>query len=102
MMNNNGLLEVGDVIQIGGRNATICFITKYNNENYICVAFDGEKIEYNIYKYIFNNDKLLVSKDISQDDMKEVLRIFMEQGLDEYGIPKGFEQVFQAIIESNQ
>ena len=33
------MIDESDVIEIGGREGTICFKTVYNDTKYICVAF---------------------------------------------------------------
>ena len=95
------MLNVGDTIQIGDKNATVCYTAKYNEENYICVAFETDKIEYNIYKYIYDNDNLLVSDVIPENDMREVLTLFVKEGLDEYGLPEELEEIFAEVDINN-
>ena len=72
------MLNDGDEILIRGRKATVCYTTKYNGEDYICVAFESDKIEYDIYKYKIEGEKLLVSNELSQDEIKNVLCIFVK------------------------
>lgn len=99
------MLNDGDEIIIRGRKATVCYNTKYNGEDYICVAFESDKIEYDIYKYKIEGEKLLVSNELSQDEIKNVLCIFVKEGLDEYGLPKemyGIIDEAKKIIDNSQ
>lgn len=86
-------LDVGDVIEIGGKEATICFTANYNQENYICVAFEEEKIRYEIYKYKFEQEKLQVAKVDDKEEAKPVLKIMVEEGIDEYDIPEELARI---------
>ena len=54
------MIEIGDIIEIGGKQATICYKTTQNNVNYICVAFE-EKPQYDIYKYLDSLNELYES-----------------------------------------
>lgn len=87
------MLKVGDEIEIGGKQVIVCYTANYNNENYICVAYETDKVEYNTYKYIEQDGKLLVSDDISDEDMKKVLGLFVEEGLEEYGLPEHIQEI---------
>ena len=91
------MLEVGDEIQIGGRDATVCYHTIYNNAKYICIAFTGEHIQYDIYEYKNEDGKLLVAKVEDPEELNGVLQIFINEGLDEYGLPEELETVVEYL-----
>ena len=88
-------LNVGDIIEIGGQPATVCYETTYNNEKYICVAFEKEAVQYEFYNYKYEGDKLLVSKVEDPDEAMPILKIFMEEGIDEYGIPEELNKLLE-------
>ncbi len=93
------MLNVGDTIEIGGRKAIVCYETKYNDANYICVAFETDKIEYDVYEYKYENDKLLVSNELSEDEMKNVLAIFVQEGLEENSDNEELNKLLDKISE---
>ena len=95
------MLNVGDTIQIDGRKAIVCYTTTYNDENYICAAFDGDEIEYNVYKYVSDNDKFLVSNDVDEETMKSILGTFVNEGLEEYGMPDELNSIFDKMLDEN-
>ena len=41
-------LELGETIEIHGQKCLVCYETSYNNENFICVYFNGENQFYDI------------------------------------------------------
>lgn len=94
------MINVGDTLQIGGRNATVCYTTEYEGINYICVAFEEDKIEYDLYKYKYDNEKLLVSNEIGEEEAKKVMEVFIKEGLDEYGLPEELESILDKIDEN--
>ena len=93
------MLHVGDTIQITGRNAIVCYETEYNGAHYICVAFETDKIEYDIYEYKYEDDKLLVSNELSEEEAKNVLGIFVSEGLEEHGASEEITQIIDKITE---
>ena len=93
MMN---MLQVGDVIEIGGQQASVCFHTNYNSRNYICVFFE-EKKEYAIYDYKIENDKLMVAKVEEEKEFIDVLKIFLDEAIKEYGIPKNLNPIIDYL-----
>ncbi len=93
----NKMLEDGDTIEVGGKQGTVCFNTEYNNEKYICVGFLGENLKYDIYKYKYEGEKLLVAKVENEQELIPVLQIFVSQGLDEVGLPQELQDIFEDI-----
>lgn len=91
------ILEVGDIIEIRNKQATICYTTTIDKTNYICVSFENKELEYNIYKYKFEDTKLLVAEVTDQEEIKPVLETFIKEGLKEYGLPKELEVIYSKI-----
>lgn len=88
------MLEDGDVIEIGGKQGTVCFTAEYNNEKYICIGFVGNDLKYEVYSYKYEGEKLLVAKIEDPTELTEVMKIFINKGLDEVGLPEKFEGIF--------
>ena len=95
------MIEVGDVIEIGGKEATVCYTTVYNNQKYMCVAFEEEQLRYDVYAYKDDEGKLMVSKVTDEEEMTPVLGIFLQEGLDEYGLPEELQEVFNNMDTTN-
>lgn len=89
------MLSDGDVIEIGGRQGTVCFNTIYNNEKYICVGFLDNGLKYEIYSYKYEGEKLMVAKVTEEKEVMPLMQIFVDQGLDEVGMPEKFEGLFE-------
>jgi hypothetical protein len=51
----------------------------------MCI-FSGEKPQYNIYKYKYENNKLLVSEVTEKTELEEITKTFVKEGVDEFGI----------------
>ena len=96
------MIEVGDVIEIGGKEATVCYTTIYNEQKYMCVAFEEEQLRYDIYAYKDDEGKLMVSKVTDEAEMTPVLGIFLKEGLDEYGLPEELQEVFNNMENNAQ
>lgn len=98
-------VDVGDIIEIGGKTAIVCFETNYNDENYICVAFENNVVEYDIYKWRFQNDRFQVAKVINEEELSNVLKVFLDESVRESDSPdelKGlFAKIFERFKESN-
>lgn len=92
-------LNVGDVIEIEEKTATICYETKHNNTDYICVAFEENEVVFDIYKYKFDQEKLLVAKVRNDLELLSVLKIFINEGLSEYGLPKELEDAYSKVAK---
>lgn len=90
-------LNVTDIIEIGGEQATVCFKTTYNDENYICVAFEEKQLRFEIYKYKYENDKLMVSKVVDEKELTPVMGIFLKEGINESGVPKEVEKFLSEL-----
>lgn len=88
------MLNIGDDIAIGGREATVCYLTEYNGKRYTCVAFEMPEVEYKIYDYKFEGEKLLVREVTNPEEIRPVLTIFIKEGLEEYGLPPELEEAF--------
>ena len=91
------MIDESDVIEIGGREGTICFKTVYNDTKYICVAFEGDKIEYKVYKYKDDDGRLLVSEVKNEEELVSVIKIFYNEGLEEFGIPAELDEVLDNL-----
>ena len=96
------MLNIGDVIAISGKEATVCYVTQYNGRNYTCVAFETPELEYAIYDYKYEGEKLLVAKVEDPNEIEPVLSIFIKEGLDEYGLPPELEEVFANLPGDNE
>lgn len=95
------ILNVGDVIEIHNRQATVCYENSYQGNRYVCVFFSGEKPQYNIYKYKNDNNKLLVSEVKEKTELEEITKIFVKEGVDEFGISKELDTILD-FIDKNQ
>lgn len=87
-------LNVGDIVEIEGKTATICYTMEHNNTHYICVAFEETKVRFEIYKYKFDQKKLLVAKVNDKLELFEALKTFTNEGISEYGLPKELEEMY--------
>lgn len=94
------MLDVGDVLEIRGKQVTVCFSTEYNNQKYICVADASEKFD--IFKYKLENDKLLIADVVKGNDLDEVLKIFIKESVDKHGIPKEAEPILDYLESVNK
>lgn len=92
-------IDIGDVIEIGGKTAMVCFETNYNDENYICVAFENNDLEYDIYKWRFQNDKFQVAKVVNEEDLSIVLKVFVDESIKESDSPDELRRLFAKISE---
>ena len=93
----NKLLKVGDIIQINNREGLICYEKLYANNRYICVAFGEEPTIYEIYKYKYEDNKLLVHKLEDSKELGTIMGEFTKEGVKEYGILKSLKQVSDAL-----
>ena len=80
---NNMKVEIGDIIEIKGKQAIVCFETTFNNEKYICVAFEDKTIAYDMYKWRIQNEKLQVAKVTDNYELSNVLSVFLKESIDE-------------------
>ncbi len=92
-------LEIGETIDIKGKIATVCYETKHNDINYICVAIEEDKVLFEIYKYKFDGEKLLVSLVTDELELFAVLKIFVQEGLEEYELPDELSDFYNKIAE---
>lgn len=92
-------LNVGETIEVGGEEGIVCFSTIYNNINYVCIAFEEDKPRYEIYKCKFEEEKLLIAKVEDKDEADPVLKMFIEECIDEMGLPEELEKIFNRIEE---
>ncbi len=79
-------LNVGDVIEIGNKEATVCYENSYQEKRYICVFFSDKNPQYCVYKYKIEDNKLLVSQVEDKLELEEIMKIFIKDGIDEFGI----------------
>ena len=94
-------LEIGDIIEIRGKEATVCYETTYEGRKYICVAFTEDKVQYDIYKYKYEGKKLLVAKVEDEEELTEVLKIFVQEGIEEYGVPEEIKPIIDYYEKHN-
>jgi len=90
------MLNIGDIIEIRGKQAIVCFHTSYNENNYVSVFFEEEKI-YDIYKYKIENEKLMVLRPQDKEETTIVLNIFLEEAINEYGIPENLNPIIDYL-----
>ena len=88
------MVDIGDVLEIGGEEATVCFTTVYEETPYMCVAFEEPTLRYDIYKYKNEDNKLMVSKLVDDDEIETMIKIFTEEAASEYGIPEEIQKYF--------
>ena len=97
------ILKDGDELEINGKRGMVCFTTEFEGDKYICVAFEGESIAFEVYEYKYENEKLLVGKVEDPEEMKEVLKRIIKENSDKIDFPeevkKGFAQLLQDIKE---
>ena len=96
------ILNVGDVIEIRNKQATICFEAPYKENRYICVAFSNDNIQYDIYKYKEENQKLLVAKVIDKQELEEVTKLFIKEEVEKSGIPQEIEPILDYLEKQNE
>ena len=90
------MLNIGDLIEIRGKEALVCFLAEYEGDKYLCASFEEEKIRIEIYKYKFEDNKFFVSKVEDEEELKATMGIFFEQSVEEFGIP---EEISKALDE---
>ena len=91
------MLSVGDLIEIRGQEAIVCFETKYNNENYICVAMNEDNPVYEIYKYKIEDDRLMVAHLTTDEEVAPIIKIFVEEEINQNGLPEELQRIFDSI-----
>ena len=96
------MIEVGDVVEIGGKEATVCYTTVYNNHKYMCVAFEDGQLHYDVYDYLDDDGRLQVAKVTEEAELTPVLGIFLQEGLEEYGLPEELQEVFDNMDNNTQ
>lgn len=90
-------VDIGDIIEIGGKQAIVCFETIFKDENYICVAFEDKSIAYDIYKWRIQNEKLQVAKVTNYDELSNVLKVFLDESLKESDSSDEIKNIFAKI-----
>lgn len=90
------MLNIGDIIEIRGKQAIVCFHTNYNDNNYVCVFFEEEKI-YDVYRYKIENEKLKVLRPQDKEETTTVLNIFLEEAINKYGIPEDLNPIIDYL-----
>ena len=98
------MLNIGDIIEIRGKQAIVCFHTNYNDNNYVCVFFEEEKI-YDVYRYKIENEKLMVLRPQDKEETTTVLNIFLEEAINKYGIPENLNPIIDYLerkLKENQ
>ncbi len=91
------MLEVGDTVQIHGKEGVVCFEKLEAGERYVCVAFGEKPITYEIYKYKYENDKLLVKKIDDSDELGSIIGEFTKESVRDYGMLESLKPVSQAL-----
>lgn len=92
-------LNVGDVLEIEGKIATVCYTTVHNNTDYICVAFEEEEVNFDFFKYKYEDRKLLVAKVKDEVELFPVLKTFVNEGLSQYGLPEELDKLYSKLAE---
>ena len=95
-------LKDGDRIEVGGETGIVCFTTEFEGDKYICVAFENENPRFEIYEYKYENEKLLVGKVEDEEEMKEVLKLFFQEGIEKNGLPDNITSEFEKLIQDNE
>lgn len=96
------ILNEGDIVEIRGRKATVCYVTKYNEKNYICVSFEEkENVSFELFEYIFENGKLLVTDDLTDIETMAILKVFIQEGMNEYGLPEKLQNIYNKIADKS-
>ena len=72
-------MEIGAIINIDGKNGTVCFLTKYNGKNYVNIAFDN--LEYKIYEYDLKDDQVGLALVKDAELLSKLSEIFIADGL---------------------
>lgn len=81
------MLDVGDVIEIGGNQVLVCFLTEYDNKKYLCASTEFEdNVKFDIYQYKDDDNKLMVAKVEDEEELKPLLTIFFKDGLNDLNI----------------
>lgn len=93
------MLEVGDVIKVHGEEGIVCFEKLYAGDRYICLSFGEEPIIYEVYKYKYENDKLMVHKLEDSKELGIILGEFTKESVSEFGLLKSLEPMANALDE---
>lgn len=88
------MLNVSDIIEIKDKHAMVCHTATINNKNYIIVSFLGENLDFEVYDYKYENDKLLISLTKDENEVSIVMKDFLEEGISEFGLPSKLEGLF--------
>ena len=91
------MIEIGETLEIGGKQGIVCYETRHDDANYICVAFKEEKLRYELYEYKFENSKLLVGKVEDPEEAKEVIKIFIDECIEENGFPEELKKLLDYV-----
>lgn len=93
------MLNIGDVIEIHGDKCTVIHHTIKNDIKYICVEFMSETPKFNIYTYIYDNDKLLVAEITDVEELKPLIEEFMKEEIDENNLEDEFLEKVQTLAQ---
>lgn len=93
------ILKDGDELEIGGKQGIICFNAEFEGDKYICVAFEGKELSFDIYEYKYENNKLLVGKVEDPKEMEEVLKIMIKENIESIELPDEIKKGFAQLIE---
>lgn len=93
-------LNVGDIIEIRGKEATVCYTTEHNEKKYICVSFEKNgKISFELFEYKFEDNKLLVTDELDNLEKIAIMKIFIQEGLSEYELPEELQKKINIIAD---
>ena len=95
------MLNVGETLEIEGREVLVCFTETYNDTNYFCSSYDeNDKVVFNIYKYKFDNDKLMVAEVTDEEELKPVVGLITSEAIDQYGLPEDFSAELEKFLNN--
>lgn len=94
------ILKDGDELEINGKRGMVCFTTEFEEDKYICVAFEEEPITFEVYEYKYENEKLLVGKVEDPEEMEEVLKRIIKENSDNIEFPEEIKKGFARLLKN--
>lgn len=91
------MLEVGDVINVHGKEGLVCFEKLYAGDRYICLSFGDNPIVYEVYKYKYVDDKLLVHKLEDSKELGILLGEFTKESVSEFGLLESLKPTAEVL-----
>ena len=97
------MINVGDYLEIEGKEVLVCFSLSHNNVNYFCSSYDEDgKVYFDIYKYKTENEKLMVAKVKDEEELKPVVQKITAEAIEEFGLPSDFEEALKKFLIKEQ